>query len=290
MVGIKKLLFGFIGIALPASLIAQNIPQGIQYQGAIQDSAGRWMANTHLALRISLSSEYREIYYSELQQVETDADGQFSLVIGSGKVAFGSLERVPFELRQIWLEIEMLSKSPDIYKSIERTRLFSVPYALHANTATFMIPPSDGVSEKSQSINWGTAGNALTMPPTHFLGTRDEKDLIFVTNSKERIVITKNGQVQIKSSLSGKDSLESSYPLTIKGGAQGIHIKVNGSRSSDNKYMVFGDEDNFLWGSIEGQTFSELEQDWEYNLQIRTFALGGASLGLRIAAHVVKAI
>ncbi|MEY4107105.1 MAG: hypothetical protein RL181_1447, partial [Bacteroidota bacterium] len=191
MIAIKNWMYGVLLMASPLVLMAQRPAQGIQYQGAIRDSAGQWMANARLTLHLSLSSEQREVYYAEIQQVETDAEGQFHLVIGEGRVVSGNLESTPFEQQPIWLEMNMLGKSPETYRLLGRTRLLSVPYALHAQTASRLLETPDARA-KSQSINWATSGNELTLPPTHFLGTRDEKDLHFVTNAKDRMVITKS--------------------------------------------------------------------------------------------------
>jgi hypothetical protein len=38
-------------------------------------------------------------------------------------------------------------------------------------------------------------GNAGTNPPKHFLGTTDDKSLVFKTNSLERMRIESNGQL-----------------------------------------------------------------------------------------------
>ncbi len=282
--------FGLL-MVLPLFLQAQFVPEGIHYQATALDAQGQPMANQNTVLRISLGSGSEAIsvaLYSEAHEVKTDDLGQFSLVIGQGKRIEGALASLPWAEEQIWLTVEMGGKSGQPLTLLSRSNLLAVPYAMHANTAT-QVGPGE---EKNQSIYWLTGGNSLTSPPTRFLGTRDAQDFVIKTNDTVRISITKEGQYQIRAGaqVNGESSDINAYPLTIEGSEQGIYIKVNGSRDHTTNFLTFGDDQQFSWGRVEGQTFSELEATWRYQLQVSVFALQGASLGLRIAAWILQAV
>ncbi|MEY4134235.1 MAG: hypothetical protein RL386_585 [Bacteroidota bacterium] len=273
-------------------LFAQMVPQGIHHQGILLGEDGSPMTNSKVVLRIAMVSEVDgpTEYFSESHKVRTDDQGAFSLVIGEGRRLTGALSEVPFAEKQILLSMELESKRPGQFIAVNRSRLLSVPYALHANTAGRLESPPLADEEKNQSIYWLTGGNSLSAPPMHFLGTRDNKDFVLKTNNTTRIVVSKEGQFRLFSGVTGVDGSAASYPVTIEGSKQGIHIQVNEPRTGDNNFMTFGDDRQFSWGRIEGQTFSELEEDWEYQMTVTGFALAGASLALRIAAWTAKAI
>ena len=83
------------------------------------------------------------------------------------------------------------------------------------------------------------------------------------------------------------------YPLKIEGGNQGIAIKISGSRSNDNNFMSFWDE-NQMWGRIEGETEAEFANSAGYRLakkgQEYTEFAAEVSEGFAIANTVIAAL
>jgi hypothetical protein len=71
-----------------------------------------------------------------------------------------------------------------------------------------------GTTIASASNDWSLFGNAGTNPTTNFLGTTDNKDLVFKTNSFERMRITKDGWVGI-GTVTPKAALEVKGQLII---------------------------------------------------------------------------
>ena len=287
----RTVLFLIFSILAVFSLSAQSVAQGISYQAVAKDASGNPIVNSKVSLRISLVSEVngKKAYFSELHQVTTDDQGQFNLVIGEGKKELGTIKNVPWSKEQIWLDVEMAKNGSQAFELVNHAKLLSVPYAKYAASTSRISEKELPGEEKNQSIYWLTGGNSLTAPPTHFLGTRDGKDLVFKTNNTTRVVVTASGQMKVYSGVDGNDDELSAYPVTIMGSTQGINIKVNGSRSGDNNFVTFAD-DAGVWGRIEGQTLDELYDSWPYQLQRDVFILQGVSLGLRIAAWTVKAI
>lgn len=271
---------------------AQSIAEGIPYQGVVRDASGLPLVKAPVTLRVTLGAVEKSnsaTFYSEMHEAQTDEQGLFQIVIGEGKDAKGALSDVPWATRQIWAEVALQTSALPAFRVLSHSRLLAVPYAMHAGTATQLTQPANE-EEKNQSIYWTTGGNSLTAPPTQFLGTRDNQDLVFKTNNTTRVNVSKEGQMEVFSGVNGDDDNINSYPMTVEGSTQGIYIKVNGSRDGDHNFVNFGDDAAFTWGEIEGQTIPELEADWEYQLQVALYTLNGIALGGSIVAWGAAAV
>lgn len=278
----KAVLFLFMNVCAALSLMGQT---GMNFQALARDASGKTLANQPVVVRIAFSSRDGAVatHYAEVHQVRTDALGLFSLIAGEGQPVKGRFSDVPWSGQQIWMDVDLQSVPGGSFDWMQSTQLRAVPYAFHAQTANRLAGEAQSIDverEKNQNIRWNTSGNAETEPETQFIGTRDARDMVIKTNNTTRAVLTKEGQLKITggATVQGKDDRLTSYPVVIQGSKQGIHIKVNGSRDGDNNFLTFGDTEEFMWGAVEGQTFAELEQDWEYQLQIALFTLTGASL------------
>jgi hypothetical protein len=266
---------------------------GMNYQAVARDAFGKLLAKQPIALKISFSSDNGGIksHYSEIHQVTTDELGLFSLVIGEGKESVGTLTEIPWATEQIWLQVALDAAGGREFALMGSAEMRTVPYAFHAATASQLVNESTAIelpTEKNQSIYWHTGGNTATRPATHFLGTRDNQDLVFKTNNVTRVKLTKEGQMQIISGVSGVDSDKASYPLTVEGSDQGIYIQVNGSRDGDNNFLTFADDED-IWGRVEGQTIPELEASPEYQTQVALFTLTAVSLAATLVATIAEA-
>ncbi|WP_373551755.1 hypothetical protein [Haliscomenobacter sp.] len=280
-------------VCLALTLNGQDeLMRGMNYQAVAFDASGKVMANVPIKIKFAFSVKEGPSlpFYTETHQITTDASGLFSLIIGEGAERSGSLSVIPWAEKKIWLDVEMGANGLQSFNTKQSTQLHAVPYAFHANSANQLVENENAPSEKNQSIRWTTTGNTGTKPETHFLGTRDNKNLTIKTNLITRAEITNTGQMIITGGVpSGPDSNPDSYPILIEGSKQGIYIKVNGSRSYDNNFVNFAD-DFGTWGNIEGQTFAELEEWWQYRFKIAIFALNGAALITTVPAVVAEAV
>ncbi|HPH20518.1 MAG TPA: hypothetical protein PLE32_17135, partial [Haliscomenobacter sp.] len=194
----KKILLSLIIANLFGVLVltAQSTSQGMNYQAVARDASGQIIANLPISLKISLVSKNgaQAEYFSETHQVQTDNNGLFKIIIGEGKDASGKLSEVPWSKDQVWLNIALDTKGGKNYNLVSSAKLLSVPYAFHAATASQIVDNSTSIdlpTEKNQSIYWTTGGNTNTRPATHFMGTRDNQDVVFKTNNTTRVILTK---------------------------------------------------------------------------------------------------
>jgi len=79
-----------------------------------------------------------------------------------------------------------------------------------------------------------------------------------------------NGQVTIDAFLFGNDDQSSAYPLRVRGSEQGIDIQVNGTSDNANNFLTFRDA-NEIKGSIEAQSFNDLQNSFEYEWELQLF-------------------
>lgn len=290
----KKILLQlvFIVTAGTVQINAQEILQGIGYQAIARNAFNQPLVNIPIMLKISIlgDNDGKQIYFLEQHQATTDEKGLFTIVVGQGKSEKGILEDVPWSNGELWLKVEITRTDQIPFNVVSNNRFMAVPYAMYAASASTLAPQSDESTEKNQSIYWTTGGNSGTIPPTHFVGSRDNKDLYIKTNDTPRIILTKEGQMRILSGVSGDEEAINSYPLIVQNSNQGIYIKVSGSRSGENNFITFADDiNNTWWGAVEGQTVTELENTWEYKLQISKFAMELVVLAKKITSEFAKA-
>ena len=79
-----------------------------------------------------------------------------------------------------------------------------------------------------------------------------------------------NGQVTIDAFLFGNDDQRSAYPLRVQGSGQGIDIQVTGTSNNANNFLTFRDATQ-IKGSIEAQSFTDLNDSFEYNWDLQLF-------------------
>lgn len=278
-------LLGFV------SAFGQKQSQGIPYQAVARDASGTVLANMPLQVTLALTdrAEGSIDYYSERHEVQTDENGLFQLVIGKGISRNGYLNDVPWMNNEVWVEITINGSGQSDLAIKQAVKLFSVPYALFAETAKKLTDAKE-VEPRNQSIYWTSTGNVNTRPPHHFLGNHDAKDLVVKTSGETRATFTSNGQLQIKagSTVRGSDKNITSYPVYIKGANQGVHIKVTGSRDANNNFVSFVDPEG-IQGRIEGQTYLELISDPFYIIQAAVYTIDGISIVAGGVAAVAKA-
>jgi hypothetical protein len=300
----KILLFTALNFFALFSLLAQyeggGKVAGFNFQGLARNASGKLMPMQALDIRISLTQregQAPKTLYTENHKVVTDDLGLFSLSVGNGNPVTGKFNEIPWSSGAVWMDLEVRSANESAYAFIQSTQLKAVPYAFHSKTANRLVDETAVPGgEKSQSIFWITTGNSLTKPETHFLGTRDNEDLVYKTNNISRGKITKQGQFIIDvdpqaiatGTITTADVMITSYPLTIEGSSNGIYIKINGSRTSLNHFLNFSDAIG-SWGAVKGETLAELQAGWSYQLRVADYSLTIATYSQLIAASTASA-
>jgi hypothetical protein len=210
---ILALIFG-----ISFSLLAQSVPQGMNYQAVARDNSGVVIADQMINLEVTLLNQIvgeRQIKsYSEIHWVKTNKLGLFTLTIGQGEPSLGDFWRVPWSTADIWMEISIKGPDSDRFISISNSKILSVPYAFHAATASELVGAHDDIRRGGPGVpsqNWSLFGNSNSDPTKDKLGTTDLADLVLVTNNLERMRILADGNIDILRSLTVGEN------LTVKG-------------------------------------------------------------------------
>lgn len=189
----SRFLAVLAALALPA--IASAVPQAFTHQGRIADSAGAGLTGSHdLTFSFYADAAGTDVLWSETQTLTFD-NGYFAADIGSTK----DLDTSLFDGQEIWLGLTVDSGT----ELPQRIVLNSVPYALHAGTATAV---SGGVVDASElKINGTTVigpDGSLSTPaswstlegiPSDFADDTDNDTLSGLTGCATGTVATFDG-------------------------------------------------------------------------------------------------
>lgn len=296
----KKLLLLCLSFFLAAPMFGQS--QGISYQAVIidqdplevpgKDISGNILPNHALLVRFTILDAAGTIEYKEEHATTTDEYGMINLTIGRGTPMATSPKTSFIEID--WdgsdkaLKVDISFSATDVfYTDFGYEELTFVPYAYHKNITATGSLIVDGVTDLKSRLQVSDGS------PTFLSGnlqvdeyTTLEKDL--TVNAPSEL----NGQVTIKSELTGSSDSYDAYPLRIEGAAQGISVKIKGDRSAENYFITFWDDKN-MQGRIEGQTSGDLAKNPEYIFDNVIFAadiiMGGIDVGKAIAEIVAVA-
>ena len=225
------LFMTFLGLAL----MAQTLPQGINYQAVARDLQGNVLANQDISLLIELvlDGDPEEKTYIETHRVITNELGLFSIVVGEGRTKSGVFTEVPWAEHEIWMQIGLDEKGDGTFNIVNSSRLLAVPYALHAGSAEKLSKPEE--SERNGGIYWHILGNSGTVPGITFIGTTDFKDFVMKTNNIEALRISATQEIEISSDLSvGNNALIGNDLNVTNDAAIGNDLDVDGIARFNN--------------------------------------------------------
>ncbi len=145
-------------IAMFATAASSQIPEKMNYQVMLTDDADQPLAGQNLTATFRLFDVATggPILWSETQNVTTNSIGVASVILGSVNALNISFAD------PLWLEIEVEGEI-----LLPRRELVSVPYAFHADTATYALVggPADTAQYAYEAGYADTASYALAAPP-----------------------------------------------------------------------------------------------------------------------------
>jgi hypothetical protein len=146
-------LFLTVFIFSISNIIAQA-PMGFNYQGVALTNAGTPVSNKVISLRIALieSQQLGTTRFQETHNVNTDAYGQFSVIIGNGQSTTGKISDVQWNKFPYYMKVELDLTGGTAYVFVGTSQLLSVPYALYANNAGAASISVDSVKNELSTI------------------------------------------------------------------------------------------------------------------------------------------
>ena len=120
-------------MSLSTTVVAQ-IPQQLNYQGALRDTKGFPVENRAISLRLSIQDNLNQnalVIYSEVRQVTTNAVGLYSLAIGSpgASQVSGNFSQINWANGTKALKVEIDADGGSNFSLAGISPLLSVPYA-----------------------------------------------------------------------------------------------------------------------------------------------------------------
>ena len=118
-------------ITISNAMYAQA-PQGMNYQAVVRDANGDLMTNQNVTVifTIKQGTTSGTTVYSETQSVTTNNYGGFVAIIGQGTPITQTFDAIDWGTDNYFLNVNVDGND------LGTTQLLSVPYALHANTAS----------------------------------------------------------------------------------------------------------------------------------------------------------
>lgn len=268
----KKILIP--GLLLFVILRLSGQTQGLNYQAVIidktpqeipgKDITGNIMPNHPLMIRFSILDAAGTIEYQEEHNTSTDMYGMINLVIGRGTptvLSANEFSGIDWNGQQKSLKVDLSLSTTDIfYSDFSFEDLTFIPYAFHKNITATGSMTIDGMTNLKSRVDVSEGS------PTYLSGELKVTEETTLNNS---LTVNANssmkGQVTVNPDpiITGDRSNYESYPLRVEGANQGIAVKINGTRSSNNYFVTFWDAEN-IQGRIEGQTTDDLLNDPEY--------------------------
>ena len=153
-------------LSMTLSLVAQNVPQGINYQCIVRnDQTGDPVINQTVTLLFSIRSGSANgpVDYQEKHVGSTNEFGLVNLVIGRGQPQVNNFGGINWGAGSKFLTV-LLESAPNVFDEIGNSELLSVPYALYSQNGGGG-GGSDNWGSQTAFTNNGITGNGLANNP-----------------------------------------------------------------------------------------------------------------------------
>lgn len=129
-----KNIFLLIGLMFWAAISSAQAPNKISYQAVVRSSNNQLVANSNIGIQISVinGSSTGTVSYAETHSALTNSNGLFSIIIGNGTMASGSLSGIDWLSGPYFIKSEIDLSGGSNYTLVDTKELLSVPYALSA--------------------------------------------------------------------------------------------------------------------------------------------------------------
>ncbi|OFY94757.1 MAG: hypothetical protein A3K10_10215, partial [Bacteroidetes bacterium RIFCSPLOWO2_12_FULL_31_6] len=246
-----------IAYLLICTLAIAQAPSLINYQAVARDLSGNPLVSTPVTVvfEIRQTSPLGTIVYNETHVSTTNQFGLFNLEIGGGTPITGSFASINWSTGLYYLRVTV---NGDVMPS---TQLLSVPFALHASTASNGTPGHNSLSDslaEPAGTNCANGGYLITM------GTDLNDDGILQAGEINISYYLCNG-IDGTNGVDGVDGIDGTNGIDGIDGTNGIGINWLGafstpplSPSQNDAYYNDTDGISYIW---DGATWNTLAQD-----------------------------
>ena len=262
------------------STVFAQAPLGFNYQGVALTNAGTPVANKVISLRIALieSQQLGTVRYQEVHNVNTDAYGQFSVIIGNGQASIGKMSDVQWSKFPYYMKVELDLTGGTAYVFVGTSQLLSVPYALYANNAGAASISVDSIKNELTTIRLVQKGDSIVLNNNRggvYIPKIDSlaKITAQLSSIKAGVVkFIKDSVTNIPSGLAiGYDALM--LFDSISNNSENIAIGQNAGKSLPKNNTKKYNNDNVLIGVQSGARMGSLiEQGANQNVMVGNYA------------------
>ncbi len=157
-----KNTFTLLALFILTNIFAQT-PEKFSYQAVIRNSGNDLVANTQIGMQISIlkTSINGTAVYTETHTQSTNANGLVSVEIGTGSTT-DDFSAINWSDDTYFVKTETDPTGGTNYTITGTSQLLSVPYALHAKTATSVVVQSNTTREYVGTLqNFDAAGRRI---------------------------------------------------------------------------------------------------------------------------------
>lgn len=199
--------------------VKAQAPEKMSYQAVVRDASGALIKSAPVGFKFSILqyTTSGSSVYEEIQTITTNINGVATAIIGNGTIALGSISGINWTEGPYFIKVETDPSGGTAYSISSTNQLLSVPYALYAKTSgrdsviyakhtgrdSVVYATTSGRdsvvyakysgrdsvvyarfsgSTLVDTITWKLKGNSGTNPDSNYIGTTDNKDIIFRRN------------------------------------------------------------------------------------------------------------
>lgn len=159
--------------------------QTLNYQGVARNASGSPLANTSIAIRLSIKDALTDanVLYRETKSVNTNSFGLYTVVINDGTGSFeGDFHAIDWANRERFLQTEIDPANGSAFSDMGTTQMHSVPHALVADNLKGIVTPKEGHILEYRDGKWiqkpkpkggyifGVGQNPVTSNTPRFVG------------------------------------------------------------------------------------------------------------------------
>lgn len=158
-----KLILICVLLLIVSKNIYSQVPEKISYQAIVRYSNNSVVADTNVDVKIKIlkGSTHGVGIYEETHYVHANKNGLVTLEIGTGNVVYGSIKSINWENGPFFIETQVDPTARGNFSVIGVSQFLSVPYALHAKSAT-TLTGTISVSQISDMDLYAPYGSELS--------------------------------------------------------------------------------------------------------------------------------
>ena len=202
-----------ISALLMAALSFAQSPQKFSYQAVLRNAVNQILSNQNVGIKVSILRGINKdsVVYVETHSATTNSNGLVSLEIGAGTVVSGTIAGIDWGKGPFYIKTEADLNGGTNYSVVGTSQLLSVPYALHASSAS-------SVTNLSLNLDQLSDVNAAGPQTNQVLGW-DGAAWVPQTNESSKWTLL-NGNIYRNAGNVGINSINPDYPLTINWNGQ----------------------------------------------------------------------